>query len=74
MVSFMEDYKDIIEEGCKINEANESAFKLKIVMDLLYSLGWEKQDIDVEYPIKMGTSRQGQKDRRTGSLKTLRNG
>ena len=26
MVSFMEDYKDIIEEGCKINEANESAF------------------------------------------------
>lgn len=52
----MEDYKHYVEEGCKSDNLNESSFKQNIVIFLLHSLGWEKHDIDIEYPIKMGTT------------------
>jgi hypothetical protein len=53
----MEDYKHYVEEGCKSDNLNESAFKQNIVISLLNSLGWEQHDRDIEYEIKMGTTK-----------------
>lgn len=50
------DINKVIKEGCNSNEPNESSFKQKIVLDLIQKLGWEKNDVEIEKQILMGTT------------------